>query len=383
MKNRSSGIIAAILTMSVVQMGTNAISPVLAQIQAAFPSASSSAVQFLMTFPSLFVVAVSLVSARLTKKIPKKYLAALGCALFAASGVLSWLLHSSLGLLFAFSAMMGIGIGLVVPLAPSLVSDFFTGDRQKTVMGWQSSSASVGAMIMTFLGGFLAEIHWSYNYLVYLVALPGLVLSLAMLPERPAALPQTEEASGPAGQLFCPAVVRGCVFAALVTMLFNLVPTNLSMYLAEAGLGTPAQAGLGASLLLLGGALGGILFGRVSQVFRARVVAVGFFTLTAGLLCVIFAPNAGVVYLGCLVGGSCISLVMPQLMMEGISAAGSQGGMASALIMSASNLGGFFTPVLTLLVGAATAGDSVLPRLLLGAVLAALLGVQQWLARAK
>lgn len=383
MKKQTGGIIAAILTMSAVQMGTNAISPILAQIQRDFSAASPSMVQFLMTFPSLFVVVVSLLSARLAARFPKKYLAALGCALFSLSGVLSWLNHGSLTLLFAFGAIMGIGIGLVVPLAPSLVADFFTGNEQKTVMGWQSGSASVGAMIMTFLGGFLAEIHWSYNYLVYLVAIPGLVLSLVMLPPRAPNQEAGKAATGSVGQLFKGPVVTGCLFAALVTMLFNLLPTNLSMYLNQTGLGTPAQAGLGTSLLLLGGALGGILFGKLAARFQRRVAALGFFMLAAGLLCMILAPNIWMIYLGCLLGGSCISLVMPQLMMEGITAAGSLGGMASALIMSASNLGGFFTPMLTMVAGAVADGEQVLPRWILGIALTGLLGINRWLVRRK
>lgn len=383
MKKQTGGIIAAILTISAVQMGTNAISPILAQIQRDFSAASPSMVQFLMTFPSLFVVVVSLLSARLAARFPKKYLAALGCALFSLSGVLSWLNHGSLTLLFAFGAIMGIGIGLVVPLAPSLVADFFTGNEQKTVMGWQSGSASVGAMIMTFLGGFLAEIHWSYNYLVYLVAIPGLVLSLVMLPPRAPNQEAGKAATGSVGQLFKGPVVTGCLFAALVTMLFNLVPTNLSMYLNQTGLGTPAQAGLGTSLLLLGGALGGILFGKLAARFQRRVAALGFFMLAAGLLCMILASNIWMIYLGCLLGGSCISLVMPQLMMEGITAAGPLGGMASALIMSASNLGGFFTPMLTMVAGAVADGEQVLPRWILGIALTGLLGINRWLVRRK
>lgn len=48
---KNNGIKAAILTMSFIQMATNAVSSVLADIAAEFPAASVSAVQYLMTFP--------------------------------------------------------------------------------------------------------------------------------------------------------------------------------------------------------------------------------------------------------------------------------------------------------------------------------------------
>lgn len=240
---RKNKIKAAILAISVVQMGTNAISPILADIAAAFPQADSSSIQFLMTFPSLFVIVVSLLAASLTRRISKKYIVAVGCGLFSLSGVLSWLFHGSLPLLFLWAAFMGVGIGLVVPMATSLVSDCFEGGEQQTVMGWQSSAANVGAMAMTFLGGLLAAVHWNCNYLVYLIAVPGLVLSLTCLPRNAGQQPQASSTgTGFFTLLRRIPVLTGCLLAAAVTMLFNIVPTNLSMYVTETGIGSAAQA---------------------------------------------------------------------------------------------------------------------------------------------
>ena len=60
-----NGIKAAILTMSFLQMATNAIASVLADISLAFPNASATTVQYLMTFPNLLVVVMSVVAARM------------------------------------------------------------------------------------------------------------------------------------------------------------------------------------------------------------------------------------------------------------------------------------------------------------------------------
>lgn len=229
---------AAIFAISVVQMGANAISPILADIAAAFPQADSSSIPFLMTFPSLFVIVVSLLAASLTRHVSKKYIAAVGCGLFSLSGVLSWLFHGTLPLLFLWAAFMGVGIGLVVPMATSLVSDCFQGGEQQTVMGWQSSAANVGAMAMTFLGGLLAL-----------------------------------------GQLVCS-----------------------------------------------------------------------------------FAPNMAVVYLGCLICGWSISTVMPRVMLDMAEHSDGNPAATAALAMSASNLGGFCAPAITVgaVCAAAVAGLVIL-----------------------
>ena len=79
----------AILTMSFVQMGTNGIAPILAQIAAAFPEASATRVQFLMTFPSIFCLIFTLISAILSDVLPKKTLAISGLSIVAAGGILA------------------------------------------------------------------------------------------------------------------------------------------------------------------------------------------------------------------------------------------------------------------------------------------------------
>lgn len=370
---------AAILAISVVQMGTNAISPILADIAAAFPQAGSSSVQLLMTFPSLLVIVVSLVAASLAARVPKKYLAAWGCGLFSLSGVLSWLFHGSLALLFAWAGMMGIGIGLVVPMATSLVSDCFEGAQRQTVMGWQSSAANVGAMAMTFLGGLLATLHWSCNYLVYLIALPGLVLALTCLPRSAGRMAsqsgQMDKGPGYFALLRRFPVLSGCLLAAAVTMLFNVVPTNLSMYVTEKGIGSAAQAGTATSLLLFSGTVGGLCYGALSKRLGRYVMAFGFSMLAIGQVVCSMAPTMSVVYVGCLICGCSISTVMPRAMLEMAEASDGNPAATAALAMSASNLGGFCAPVITSASQAITGSAAVAPRLVLGAGCALLVAV--------
>ena len=116
---------ASILTMSFVQMGANGISPILSQIGEAFPHASATRIQFLMTFPTIFSLFFTMISAFLSDVIPKKKLAVAGLATVGAGGVLAFLFHGSLGILFLWAAVIGIGIGMVSPMAPALINESF------------------------------------------------------------------------------------------------------------------------------------------------------------------------------------------------------------------------------------------------------------------
>lgn len=373
-KHKKSGISAAILTMSLVQMSTNGIAPVLAELAREFPAASPSSIQFLMTFPSLFVVAFSLLSGLLARRIQKKALAAAGCGLVAASGMCAFLIHPSLEALFLWAGVMGTGVGLVVPVAASLVADHFTGTERSSMMGLQSGAANAGGMLMAFFGGLLAAHGWHWNYLVYLIALPGLVLSITALP-RTAEGVREGKAAEDRGNLH--GMLYPCLMAVLVTTLFNLVPTNLSMYLTENNIGSAVEAGKATTLLLLGGAAMAAAFGPIRQKLGGKTVMPGFGLLAVGLLLCANAHSMALICLGSLISGGSISLVMPQLMLRATTEHGRSTALASALVMGCSNLGAFLTPLFTelaaLLFGRPDAGC----RFLLGAGAAFLIAVLQ------
>ena len=122
-KLNKTGLKAAILTMSFLQMATNAISAILADIALEFPETSTVAVQYLMTFPNLLVVVMSIVTARLSVRVPKKLLAMVGLCASLSAGIGSFLFHGSIALLYFWAGVLGIGIGLVVPVAASLIAD--------------------------------------------------------------------------------------------------------------------------------------------------------------------------------------------------------------------------------------------------------------------
>ena len=184
--NTKSGISlkAAILTVSLVQLGTNGIGPILARISAAFPEASDTTIQFLMTFPILFTMVFEIVSALIAQKLPKKTLSIIGLAIIAAGGVLAVLQHSSLAILFVWAGVIGVGLGMVAPIAPALINENYEGREKQMMLGWQNSASTIGSMIMTFACGFLAAGGWHFGYFVYLLAIPGIICALIGIPSH-------------------------------------------------------------------------------------------------------------------------------------------------------------------------------------------------------
>lgn len=375
----------SILSLALVQMGTNGIAPALSGACEAFPDVPAAVIQYLMTFPSLMVVVVSLFAAGLSVKIAKKYLAALGSILVALGGVLAVMIHTNIYVMFVWAGIIGFGIGLIVPMLYSLITDCFEGEERAAMMGNGTSVSNLGSMVMTLAGGFLAAAAWQYNYLVYLIAVPGLILSLLFIPDiKSGETKKPQEISEEPSKKMGPHVILYCVIACVFLFLFNVGPTNLSMLVTERGLGDASAAGNASTVFLLGGTVMGLLFGKVHRYLKDYVVPVGALAMCIGFFAISHAGNMVFLCIGCFVAGMSISFAMPQCMLRATQdCTPQQATMATALIMAIGNLGTFATPILTSIAGAVSGSSSVIPRFTLALIIALAVAVLTFIHAAK
>jgi len=339
-----TGIKAAILTMSFIQMATNAIAPSLANIIENFPENSVTSVQYLMTFPNLLAVIMSVITGKIAARYSKKVLEVTGLLLGCMSGIGSFFFHSSLTLLYVWAGMLGIGIGLVVPIATSLISDYYSGEEQGKLLGYQTSAANIGSMLMTFFGGILAVFAWHYNYLVYLFAIPGLVLSLLFIPKENISVKSEEKESN----IQIPRFAWLYFFvAAIFMLLFYMGPTNLSILVKEQQIGSAITAGNATTLLLLGGSAMGLVFGRISAKIGKNTIPMGFLFLFIGYIMIYSANQAFLLYLGSFFVGTSNTLVLPQCMGQMITENKKQSTFLLSVVFAVANIGTFLAPALT------------------------------------
>ena len=360
---------AAILTMSFVQMSTNGIAPILADIAKAFPEASTQKVQFLMTFPSIFSVVFMLISSAMADRIGKKRLALSGLSIVGLAGLGAFFFHPSITVLFAWAAVLGTGVGLVCPVAPALIAESFAGREQQTMLGLQNSAANIGSMLMTFFGGLLAACGWWFGYLVFLLGIPGILLTILAVPQKGGK--QAKKQSKRPNLL---GIWPELLVSFLFMIAFSSVPSNLSMLTEEKGLGGAQIAGIFSTLFLAGGMAAGFIYGRLARILRINIVLLGGVTLAAGALIGAFSTSVVVTAIACFIGGMSISLLMP-LIMETPARYPECGSLVVALIMSASNIGVFCGPLLTKIVNAISGADLAANRFIAIAVLAVLISI--------
>jgi MFS family permease len=218
----------AILSVSVLTiMASAAVAPALGKIRLAFPDANATLIKLVLTLPPLLIIPFSLLSGWLVYRVKKKALLITGLLIYVIAGCGGGFARSITELL-VIRAILGIGVGLIMPLSTTLVGDFFQGPARSKMMGLATSLQNLGGVIFQIAAGYLAVISWRYAFGVYSLALFILLLIMFWLPEPPrAAVQQTQK---PQSRL--PIGVYLCAFLCVLNMIvFFSVPTNMAILL--------------------------------------------------------------------------------------------------------------------------------------------------------
>lgn len=160
----------------VVDLPGLAVAPLLGQLDKVFPSASEFEIQMLSALPNICIIPFILLSGRLSVSRSKLLLVKLGLALFLVGGIVSFVAESIDLLIFA-GCLVGIGCGLVIPLAAGLLAEAFSGPQLTAQLGIKSGIANATLIFSTFVVGALSKHDWHLPFVVYMLPLVPLLLS--------------------------------------------------------------------------------------------------------------------------------------------------------------------------------------------------------------
>ena len=296
----------AIMAASSIMLVTLAPSPILAEVARTFPLAPTSRIQMLVVLPGLIAVPFSLLAGRIATLIPKKTIVLFAMTVMMLGGLLPFPFHGSLTPLLIASAVIGVGLGFMIPISTALISDYFEGQQRGALIGVQSAVINAGGMLTVILAGFLARNYWLYAYGVFLLILPAIMVVAILLPKGAAV-------KGTAGNEFRlnPTIIYLSLVAFTFGMLYTTFSTNVAMYLDSTRLGDAASAGIATSLLTGAGIVAGLLFGRVFRVLKNFTLPAAIGLTTAGLFLTFIGGSLPVVLAGSFLCGFGFATLMP------------------------------------------------------------------------
>lgn len=166
----------ALLSVSLtVNLPGLAVSPLLGKLADVFPHASQLEIQLLTLLPNLVIIPMILVSGKISSVKYQSAVLAVGLSIFLLSGVL-YFFADSMPLLVGLGALLGVGCGLIVPIAAGQLGEWFYGKEKVKVLGFKSGTSNGIVILATIFVGWAAGVSWHAAFFVYLIPVIPLIL---------------------------------------------------------------------------------------------------------------------------------------------------------------------------------------------------------------
>jgi len=370
---------ATILSMSLLTvMAGAAIAPALGIIKEHFASSPAILVQLIVSIPALLIIVTSLFFRVISTRLRTRAIAIIGLVLYVVAGAGCFFVKD-IYVLLAMRALLGVSVGLIMPLSTGLLAYYFPPSELARLMGLSAAMNQMGGVVATLLAGLLAVVEWNYAFLVYILGLIALVMVLAWLPnEQLSSHDKQGNAFEPRHLLkFHPSVIG----MLLLMMIFFIFPTNFAIITSEQTsfsnhVITIIMVGLDMVAFFVG--LG---FGRLMKAFRTVIkyfAPIGFMlgyglyllgdvaSIIAGSALIGIATGVGVPYLNTIAsikgGKNSTTTVMP-------------------LLSAALYLGQFISPIIVMPLSRIIAPGTLTGPYLAGVILSVLFLFQVWSTR--
>ncbi len=340
-----------ILSISLLTvMAGAAVSPALGSISENFSSASPETIKMILSLPAITIMIFAYISGRLANTFSKRHILIAGLMLYLLGGV-GAAFTTTIHQLLIFRAILGVGVGLIMPLSVAIIADFYEGAQRTQMIGLSPAISCLGGVLASFLGGLLAAMNWRYAFGIYLLALPSLCLSIMVLPNT------TKNAGRPGhkntGVKLPQQVYILAVLQFLLMLVFFAVPCSLATFMQYEGIGNAAWAGLALAVLNIFGFLGGMLFVRLLKWFHQYILPGAIVFMLAGFLLLGWAQHFSMILISVAALGFGFGILQPLIYWQNNRIVHEQEtAMALSLISSFLFLGQFMSPIL--LTGLAT-----------------------------
>lgn len=255
-----------ILSMSLLTvMAGAAIAPALGVIKAHFAEAPELLVQFIVSIPALFIIITNFFFLDISRHYGTRAIALVGLMLYVAAGSGCFLVGNIYALL-VLRALLGVSVGLIMPLSTGLLAYYYPPEQQARLMGLSAAMNQMGGVVATLLAGLLSSISWRWSFLVYLLGLIAVFMVAVYLPDDHIGSANKRGIPFQPRQLlkFHPSV-NGML---LLMTIFFIYPTNFAITAEkQAGQGLTATTFIMVGLDLVA-FLVGMVFGQLMNIFR-------------------------------------------------------------------------------------------------------------------
>lgn len=311
----------AVLLVGILCQSSGAESPALPYIAEEFNDLPFSSIVQITTVPSIMMIPASLLYAWLRRHVAVRPLFIVSMILLIGGGVMPSFANDFSQIIIG-RAIFGIGVGVMWPLAQSVIVELYEGTRQNTLLGFNSIITSCGGILWGLAGGILALQGWRVSFDVYYIPIIVLIFVAIFLPAIGKAAPKKEEKALENAEKKS-GMGKGVVGIAVLLMVayfaynfFNMTYfTNLSMKVVGDGLGDSASAGVAQSMFTVGSIIIGLIFGLVmkNKFMNKYAIGIGWVITGIGMLINSQSSTFVMICVGSVIQGFGTGMFMPAM----------------------------------------------------------------------
>lgn len=335
--------VISLLCMASVVISFTAITPLMTGIAKNFPNESISSIQFVIT-AVIFSTMISIIfTNRLLKYFTKKNMALISLSFVFIGGMLPLFFNGSIIFFYISSIIIGLGLGVIGIINPTLISEHFSGISQVKMMAWQSLAVNAGGAIFSATSGFLANVNWLFGYYAFVLVIIIIAIVYFLLPNDE----KMQVARGNNIKLNKNLLIIS-LFTFIYFIFLNIYEVNISLLITEKNIGGTIEAGLSNALYsLVGGLLTGLILAPLIKRWKRNIVAYACFISALGMILISFSTSSIIMYLGSIIAGFGFAIRTPSIISLAIKNVDkSQITGIISLIMISGNLGITLSPLI-------------------------------------
>ena len=279
--------LVGIYSASLVLMGLIVPVSVLANIAMTFPDVPITTIQLMVTLPSLVAIFSGLLVSKTAHLFYKKHVAIFFTVLYMVSGMMPVVFHDNIYQLLASAALVGVSMGGLQNPMTSIIPDYFEGEARGTVLGLLSTFICLGGMLYTQLASRLGAEDWTHAFYAYGVMVVFLVGEILFMPKGKleAKAQKGEHVKVPTEVIWC------CVLGFILYTCYQVFNSNVSLLIAERGLGGTIEAGYASAACTGAGILAGLIVGPWIRAFKKQAISFTLITTCLGLAICVLSHN--------------------------------------------------------------------------------------------
>lgn len=328
----------AMLSLTLMGLGSNAITPALETLAAHFEGKN---VSFIQTVATLSMVLGALIAgAIMGKRMKTRTLAVLGSALCLIFGILPvWI--DDYALLLAVRFVFGFALGLISPLGNALIMMHFQGKKQASLLGVGTFAMNIGGIAFQLLAGVLAEKSWNLAFWGHIFFVIALIMAFFLPADNPENAAKEKCQHNNEKLNYRAMLIIGAILFVFQTVNLAVMMSASTIYDIR-NAGGAAVAALALTAFSVAGVIAGLLYGPVFQKCKRGMFVFAFGAVALGALVILFGQNALIMGAGYAFVGIGFNWQLTAFM-GWIGAANpvSRIGTGTSIALATMNLGGF------------------------------------------